>query len=66
MTKIYLKVAFFVVVTAATFGLVLPFLFSARDSLLVLAGIFVLISYPVFALQYGVNTFNQIKQKVSK
>ena len=66
MTKIYLKAVFFVAVTLATFCLILPFLFSARDDSLVLAGIVVLAAYPVFAWHYGINVLNQIKQKVSK
>ena len=66
MTKVYLKAVFFVAVTIATFALVLPFLFSARDTMLVLAGIVVLAAYPVFAWHYGINVLNQIKQKVSK
>jgi len=66
MTKIYLKAVFFVAVTVATFGLILPFLFSARDTMLVFAGMIVLAAYPVFAWHYGINVLNQIKQKVSK
>jgi len=66
MTKVYLKAVFFVAVTLATFGLILPFLFSARDDSLVLAGIVVLAAYPIFAWNYGINVLNQIKQKVSK
>ena len=66
MTKVYLKAVFFVAVTVATFALVLPFLFSARDTMLVLAGIVVLAAYPVFAWHYGLSVLNQIKQKVSK
>jgi hypothetical protein len=65
MTKVYLKAAFFVAVTIATFGLVLPFLFSARDDFLVIAGVVVLAAYPIFAWHYGFGVLNQIKQKVS-
>lgn len=61
MTKVYLKALFFVAVTVAIFALVLPFLFSARDDSLVLAGIVVLAAYPVFAWHYGLNVFNQNK-----
>lgn len=61
MTKIYLKAVFFVAVTVAIFGLVLPFLFSARDDSLVIAGVIVLAGYPVFAWHYGLNVLNQIK-----
>ena len=66
MTKVYLKSAFFVAVTIATFGVFLPFLFSARDTMQVLAGIVVLAAYPVFAWHYGLGVLNQIKQKVFK
>lgn len=66
MTKVYLKAVFFVAVTIATFALVLPFLFSARDTMLVFTGMVVLAAYPVFAWHFGINVLNQIKQKVSK
>jgi hypothetical protein len=56
---------FFVAVTVATFGFVLPTLFSASDDVSVIAGICVLAGYPVFAWHYGLNLLNQIKKALN-
>jgi len=65
VTKLYLTCVTFVLFTLATFGIVLPFLFSAASTELVGLGIAALITYPVVAYQFVKNIEKQLK-KVSK
>jgi hypothetical protein len=59
-----LKIAGFIVFTAGWFGVLIPWLISARDDILLAAGFAAVIAYPVFVHKHFKSEIKTLKTKL--
>ena len=62
--KLYFKLAAFGVATLAWWGLLIPFLISASDDILLIAGVLAIIAYPVMPYVLFGTEIKNVKSKM--
>ena len=62
--KLYFKLAAFGVTTLAWWGLLIPFLVSANDDILAIAGLMAIITYPVIPYVLFRTNIKNVKSKM--